>query len=75
LHDYLGDHLTDGSRRLRSTDGAKGIQRRDLLRNATVDAKADEPIAEGDKRSHRIAKSPPCRLGGERSGIGKRRIR
>ena len=74
MHDSLGDHLTDGSRSFRSTNNAKGLQRRDLLGNAAIDAKADEPIAEGDKRSDRIAKPPPSCLGGERACVGKRRF-
>ena len=74
MHDSLGDHLTDGSRSFRSTNNAKGLQRRDLLGNAAIDVKADEPIAEGDKRSDRIAKPPPSCLGGERACVGKRRF-
>jgi hypothetical protein len=74
LHDSLGDHLIDGSRSFRSSNNAKGLQRRDLLGNAAIEAKANEPIAEGDKRSDRIAKSPPSRLGGERACVGKRRV-
>jgi hypothetical protein len=66
--------LTDGSRSLRPTNGAKGLQRRDLLRDATVDAKANETIAEGDKLAHRTAEPPPSGFGGERASVGKLRI-
>ena len=42
MHDSLDDHLTNRSRSLRPTNGAKGLQRCHLLRDATVDAKTDE---------------------------------
>jgi hypothetical protein len=74
LHESLGDHLIDGSRSFRCTYNAKGLQRRDLLGNAAIEAKANEPIAEGDKPSDRIANSPPPRHGGERASLGKRRF-
>src|SRR5271166_3122903 len=48
LHDPLDDHLTNRSRSLRPPNGAKGLQRRDLLGNDAVDAKADETMAKGD---------------------------
>jgi len=74
LHDSLDDHLTNRSRSLRPTNGAKGLQRRDLLRDATVDAKTDETIAEGNESGHRIAEPPPSGFGRERAGVGKQRV-
>ena len=69
-----GDHFADGSRRLRPPDGGKGLQRRDLLGDAAVNAKANETMAERDKCGHRISQPPPSGFGGERTGVGKQRI-
>ena len=74
MHDSLDDHLTNRSRSLRPTNGAKGLQRCDLLWDATVDAKTDETFAEGDKSGHRIAEPPPSGFGGECAGVGKQRV-